>query len=69
MYNCQLSGDPLRFADKRVSLSGLQNIRQRVINRTTSIKRVKESSKKKLKAENIKFLKLLGLEVKNTVNY
>lgn len=67
MYNCQSGGNPFGFKDKRPSSRGSQNIRQSAVGRSTSKrKRAKNcSSKKKLTAKNVKFLKALGLKVRN----
>lgn len=67
-YNCQASGDPFGFLNKSSSLIKLQNIRQRVVGVSTSLKQTKKclkKSKKKLTSKNVKFLQLLGLKVKN----
>lgn len=64
MYNCQMSGNPFGFVDKKDSSTCLKNIRQSAVRGSTSIKRAKKCSKKKLTQKNVKFLKFLGLRVK-----
>lgn len=64
VYNCQTVGNPFGFSDKRATPSCLQNIRQSTLGRSTSFKRAKKCSKKKLAAKNVKFLNSLGLKVK-----
>lgn len=67
VYNCQASGNPFGFADKRTSSVGIQSNRQRAAVRSTSKRKsVKKRSKKKnLTVKNVKFLKALGFKVKN----
>lgn len=66
VYNCQTTGNPFGFSDKRTKSAGLQNNRQRDVGRSTSKRKsIKKCSKKKLTAKNVKFLKALGLKVNN----
>lgn len=64
LYNYRSCGNPFGFSDIRNGLSDLRNIRQSTVSGSTSSRRAKKCSKRKLLTKNVKFLKSLGFKVK-----